>query len=54
MMHEPENSDLSEVAGKPANARGRSRVESVERREGPVGDTGKTRMYCSEPGKHVS
>jgi RNA-directed DNA polymerase len=44
MMHEPEKSDLSEVAGKPANACGRSQGESVERREGAEGNTGKTGM----------
>ena len=44
MMHEPEKSDLSEVAGKPANSCGRSQVESVERREGAEGNTGKIGM----------
>ena len=45
MMHEPEKSDLSEVAGKPANACGGSQGESVERREGTEGNTSKTGMY---------
>jgi hypothetical protein len=39
MMHEPEKSDLSTVAVKPANASGRSEGESVERREGAEGNT---------------
>ncbi len=42
MMHEPEKSDLSTVAVKPANNSGRSETESVERREGAKGNTGKT------------
>ena len=33
MMHEPEKSDLSTVAGKPANNTEGSVAESVERRE---------------------
>jgi transposase len=45
MMHEPEKSDLSEVAGKPANACGGSQEESVERRERAEGNTDKTGMY---------
>src|SRR5579885_1143214 len=44
MMHEPEKSDLFEVAEKPANSCGRSRVELVERREGAKGNTGKIGM----------
>ena len=44
MMHEPEKSDLSKVAGKPTNACGRSRAEPVERREGAEGNTGETSM----------
>ena len=41
MTHEMEKSDLSEVAGKPANACGRMQGESVERREGTKGNTSK-------------
>jgi RNA-directed DNA polymerase len=44
MMHGPEKSDLCEVAGKPANAREGGRGESVERRQGTEGNTGKTGM----------
>jgi len=42
MMHELEKSDPSIVAMKPANDSGRSASESVERREGAEGNTGKT------------
>ncbi len=45
MMHEPEKSDPSEVAAKPANNSGRSEAESVEPREGAEGNT-------SEPHAH--
>ena len=44
MMHEPEKSDPFEVAGKPANACGRTQGEPVERREGAKGNTGKIGM----------
>ena len=50
MMHEPEKSDLSEVARKPANACGRSQGESAERREGAEGNTGKSSM-CRTPSR---
>ena len=43
MMHEPEKSDLSKVAGKPANNSEGSEAESVERREGAEGNTVKHR-----------
>ncbi len=43
MMHEPEKSDLSIVAKKPVNDGARAKSESVERREGAKGNTGKTR-----------
>jgi RNA-directed DNA polymerase len=39
MMHEPEKSDLSILALKPANNSGRSEAESAERREGAKGNT---------------
>lgn len=39
MVHEPEKSDLSTVAGKPANNSEGSEAESVERREGAEGNT---------------
>ena len=45
MMHEPEKSDLSEVAGKPTNACGRSRAGPVNRREGAEGNTRETSMH---------
>ena len=55
MMHEPEKSDLSTVAMKPANNSGRSEAESVERREGAEGNTVKTpHAPDTEPGKCVS
>ena len=44
MMHEPEKSDLCEVARKPANACEGTQGESVERRQGAEGNTGKTGM----------
>jgi RNA-directed DNA polymerase len=50
MTHEREKSDLSEVAGKPTNACGRSQGESVERREGAEGNTGKSSM-CRTPSR---
>jgi hypothetical protein len=37
MMNEPEKSDPSTVAAKPANKTGRSDAESAEPREGPRG-----------------
>jgi RNA-directed DNA polymerase len=43
VMHEPEKSDLSIVAKKPVNDGARAKSESVERREGAKGNTGKTR-----------
>ena len=43
MMHEPEKSDPSIVAGKPANNSEGSEAESVERREGAEGNTVKHR-----------
>src|SRR5713101_7122223 len=39
MMYEPEKSDPSIVAAKPANNSGRSEAESVEPREGAKGNT---------------
>jgi RNA-directed DNA polymerase len=44
MMHEPEKSDPSTVAAKPANNSDGSDAESVERREGAEGNTNKDRM----------
>ena len=44
MMHEPEKSDPSTVAAKPANKSEGSDAESVERREGAEGNTSKHRM----------
>ena len=44
MMHEPEKSDPSTVASKPANKSEGSDAESVERREGAEGNTSKDRM----------
>src|SRR5258708_13114537 len=44
MMHEPEKSDPSTVASKPANKSEGSDAESVERREGAEGNTIKGRM----------
>jgi group II intron reverse transcriptase/maturase len=43
MVHEPEKSDLSTVAVKPANNPEGSEAESVERREGAEGNTSKHR-----------
>ena len=45
MMHEPEKSDPSTVAAKPANNSEGSEAESVERREGAEGNTSKDRMH---------
>jgi len=44
MMHEPEKSDPSTVASKPANNPNGVGAESVERREGAEGNTTKDRM----------
>jgi RNA-directed DNA polymerase len=44
MMHEPEKSDPSTVALKPANNPNGLGAESVERREGAEGNTNKDRM----------
>ena len=44
MTHEPEKSDPSTVAAKPANKSEGSDTESVERREGAEGNTNKDRM----------
>jgi RNA-directed DNA polymerase len=44
MTHEPEKSDPSTVAMKPANKSDGSDAESVERRAGPEGNTNKDRM----------
>ena len=44
MMHEPEKSDPSTVASKPANNPNGVGAESVERREGAEGNTNKDRM----------
>src|ERR1039458_5854977 len=49
MRHGPEKSDPAIVAMKPANNSGRSEAESVERRAGAKGNTGKTRTHF----KHV-
>jgi RNA-directed DNA polymerase len=43
MVHEPEKSDLSTVAGKPANNSAQAEAESVERRERAEGNTIKHR-----------
>ena len=45
MMHEPEKSDPSTVAAKPANNPNGLGTESVERREGAEGNTSKDRMH---------
>jgi RNA-directed DNA polymerase len=45
MMHESEKSDPAIVAMKPANNSGQSEAESVERRAGAKGNTGKTRTH---------
>ena len=45
MTHEPEKSDPAIVALKPANNSGPSEAESVERRAGAKGNTGKTRTH---------
>jgi hypothetical protein len=42
MMHEPEKSDPSTVAAKPANNPEGLGAESVERREGPRGTRART------------
>jgi RNA-directed DNA polymerase len=42
MMHEPEKSDPCIVAMKPANGAAKAASESVERRQGAKGNTGKT------------
>src|SRR5271169_4396207 len=44
MTHEPEKSDPSTVAAKPANNSDGLEAESVERREGAEGNTNKDRM----------
>ena len=44
MMHEPERSDFSVVAGKPTNKPGQPRAEPVEPREGTEGNAGKPDM----------
>jgi len=55
MMHGPEKSDLSIVAGKPTNNSEGSEAESVERREGGQGEHGQARHAPdTEPGKCVS
>jgi RNA-directed DNA polymerase len=43
MVHEPEKSDLSTVAVKPANNSDGLEAESAERREGAEGNTSKHR-----------
>ncbi len=48
MMHEPEKSDLSTVATKPANNSEGSEAESVERREGAEGNTIKHRTHRTQ------
>ena len=48
MVHEPEKSDLSTVAAKPANNSGRSEAESAERREGAEGNTIKDRAHRTQ------
>jgi hypothetical protein len=55
MMHEPEKSDPSIVASKPANKSDGPDAESVERREGAEGNTRKERMRRTQgrAGKHV-
>lgn len=54
MMHDLEKSDPSIVAGKLANASGRSEVESMERREGAEGNASKTRMCRTQRRESVS
>ena len=60
MMNEPEKSDPSTVAAKPANKTGRSDSESAEPREGAKGNTpeshthrtqSRASVYESEQGK---
>lgn len=48
MMHEPEKSDPSTVAAKPANNPEGLGAESVERREGAEGNTSKDRMHRTQ------
>ena len=54
MMHEPEKSDLSIVAAKPANNAEGSAAESVERREGAKGNTVKDRTHRTQSRVSVS
>ena len=54
MMHEPEKSDPSTVAAKPANKSEGSDAESVERREGAKGNTSKDRMHRTQSRANMS
>ena len=54
MVHEPEKSDLSTVAGKPANNSEGSEAESVERREGAEGNTVEVRTHRTQSRARVS
>jgi len=55
MVHEPEKSDLSTVAGKPANNSEGSEAESVDRREGAEGEHDQAwHAPDTEPGECVS
>src|SRR5205807_8484202 len=53
MMHEPEKSDLSTVAKKPANNSEGSEAEPVERREGAEGNTIKHRTRRTQSRESV-
>ncbi|WP_035357133.1 hypothetical protein [Edaphobacter aggregans] len=48
MMNEPEKSDPSTVAAKPANKTGRSEAESVEPREGAKGNTPESHTHRTQ------
>jgi group II intron reverse transcriptase/maturase len=54
MMHELEKSDSSIIAVKSANNSGRSEEESMERREGTKGNTGKNRTCRTQSRESVS
>src|SRR5579859_3612664 len=54
MMHEPEKSDPSTVATKPANNPNGVGAESVERREGAKGNTSKDRMHRTQSRANMS
>ena len=54
MMNEPEKSDPSTVAAKPANKTGRSDAESVEPREGAKGNTPESHTHRTQSRASVS